>query len=159
MAKYEAHVKTKFADIVINFESTDDLSKNIELLDLDAVSDIISKKFGSILMKEPRQPKPGLESLYRFTPEGKVELLKTPSSAPLTIGLLLYASDPEPMSSEEILARGITVGDYVSQTAYKKYFDKTTDGRHVLTHPGRIWIEKEVISKMVSKTKKEKQSP
>ena len=156
MAKYQARVKTKFGEIVVNFESTDELKKNIVSLELDAISDIVSKRFGAILLREPRQPKPGLESLYRFTPDGKVELLKTPSSAPLTIGLLLYASDPEPMSSEEILSRGIKVGNYVSQTKYKQYFDKTTDGKHVLTHPGRIWIEEEVVAKMIPKAKKEK---
>ncbi len=137
--------------MVVNFDSTDDLAKNIESLNLEAMSNIVLKKFGSIIVKEPRKPKPGLEGLYRFTPDGKVELLKTPSSAPLTIGLLLYASDPEPMSSEEFLFRGIKAGDYVSQTAYKKYFDKTPDNRHVLTQPGREWVETEIISKLIPK--------
>ena len=151
MAKYEARVKTQFGEIVVNFDSTDDLAKNIESLNLDTVSNIVLKKFGSIIVKEPRKPKPGLEGLYRFTPDGKVELLKTPSSAPMTIGLLLYASDPEPMSSEEFLFRGITAGNYVSQTDYKKYFDKTPDDRHVLTQAGRQWVESEIISKLVPK--------
>jgi hypothetical protein len=154
MTKYEAIVKAKFGEIVVHFDSAVDLEKNTESLDLNAVADIVSEKFGAILSREPRQPKPGAETLYRFTPEGKVELLKTPPSAPLTLGLLLYASDPEPMSSEEILARGITVGNYVSQISYKQYFDKTTDGKHVLTHPGRIWIEEEVIAKMTGNEKK-----
>jgi len=152
MGKYEARVKTNFGEIVVNFDSTDDLAKNIESLNLDTVSNIVLKKFGSIIVKEPRKPKPGLEGLYRFTPDGKVELLKTPSSAPMTIGLLLYASDPEPMSSEEFLFRGITAGNYVSQTDYKKYFDKTPDDRHVLTQAGRQWVESEIISKLVPKT-------
>jgi len=151
MGKYEARVKTNFGEIVVNFDSTDDLAKNIESLNLDTVSIIVLKKFGSIIVKEPRKPKPGLEGLYRFTPDGKVELLKTPSSAPMTIGLLLYASDPEPMSSEEFLFRGITAGNYVSQTDYKKYFDKTPDDRHVLTQAGRQWVESEIISKLVPK--------
>jgi hypothetical protein len=149
MAKYEARVKTNFGEIVVNFDSTDDFEKNIESLNLDAVSNIVLKKFGSIIVKEPRKPKPGLEGLYRFTPEGKVELLKTASSAPMTIGLLLYASDPEPMSSEELLFRGIKAGNYVSQTDYRKYFDKTPDDRHVLTQPGRQWVESEIIPKLI----------
>ena len=53
MAKYEAHLKTTVGEVVINFDSADDLKKNIESLDLNAVSDIISTKFGSILVKEP----------------------------------------------------------------------------------------------------------
>lgn len=149
MAKYEARVKTQFGEIVVNFDSTDDLAKNIESLNLDTVSNIVLKKFGSIIVKEPRKPKPGLEGLYRFTPEGKVELLKTPSSVSMTIGFLLYAYDPEPVSSEEILSRGIKVGSFVSQTAYKKYFDKTADDRNVLTHLGRIWVETEIIPKLI----------
>jgi hypothetical protein len=148
MTKYEARVKTRFGEIVVSSDSTDDLKKNIESLDVTAVSDAVSKKFESIIVKEPRQAKPGLESLYRFTPEGRVELLKTPSSGPMTIGLLLYASDPEPMSSDEMLSRGIKVGNYVSQTEYRKYFDKAPDNRHVLTQSGRQWVETEIIPKL-----------
>ena len=69
----------------------------------------------------------------------------------MTIGLLLYAYDPEPLSSEEMLSRGIKAGDYVSQTAYKKYFDKTPGDKHVLTQQGRQWVETEIVPKLVPK--------
>jgi len=157
MAKYEARIKTKFGKIVVNFDSIDELKSSIEALDVNAVSDIVSKKFESVIVKEPRQPKPGLECVYRFTPEGKVELLRTPPSAPMTIGLLLYAYDPEPVSSDEIFSStGITAGNFVSQTSYKKYFDRTTDARLVLTHLGRLWVETEVVTKLPPKTATEK---
>ena len=106
-----------------------------------------------------RQPKPGLESVYRFTPDGKVELLKTPSSTPMTIGLLLYAYDPDAVASEEMLSRGIKAGDYVSQTAYKKYFDRTPDDELVLSQTGRTWVETEVVPKLIkAESKKARQA-
>lgn len=157
MAKYEARVKTQFGEIVVSFDSTDDLKKNIDSLDADAVSDIVSKKFEAIIRKEPRQAKPGLEGVYRFTPEGKVELFRRPQSAPMTIGLLLYAYDPEPVTSDVIFSStGIVAGNFVSQTGYKKYFDRTKDDRLLLTHPGRIWVETEVVPKLTPKAGKEK---
>jgi hypothetical protein len=158
MAKYEARVETKFGEVVVNFDSVEELKKSIESLDVKNLSAILSEKFEPITRKEPRQAKTGLEGVYRFTPEGKVELLKTPPSAPMTIGLLLYAYDPEPVSSEEMLSRGIKAGDYVSQTGYKKYFDRTPDNRLVLTHPGRLWIETEVIGKLASRTAPDKKA-
>jgi len=152
MAKYETRVKTKFGEIVFNFDSLDELKAIAGSLDVNAISDLVSKKFESVIVKEPRQAKPGLEHLYRFTPEGKVELLRTPSSAPMTIGLLLYAYDPEPVSSDEIFSStGIIAGNFVSQITYKKYFDRTTDDRLVLTHPGRLWVETEVVTKLTPK--------
>ncbi len=155
MGKYEARVQTKFGKIVLNFDSTDELKSKLDELDVESVSEILSKRFGSILVREPRQPKPGWEHAYGFTPEGKVELLKTPPSAPMTIGLLLYAYDPEPTSSDLILSStGVKAVSYVSQTDYKKFFDKTSDGKFVLTHPGREWVETEVFSKLNQKRAK-----
>jgi len=149
MAKYETRIKTNVGEIVIAFDSIDELKKNIEEFDINVASDVVAKKFESILTREPREAKPGWEQAYRFTPEGKVELLKTPPSAPMTIGLLLYAYDPEPTSSELILSStGVKAVSYVSQTDYKKYFDKTTDGKLVLSQPGRIWVETEIRAKL-----------
>ncbi len=160
MAKYEARIKTNVGKIVIAFDSVDELKKSIDSLDIDVVSDLLDKKFGSILAKEPREAKPGWEQAYRFTPEGKVELLKTPPSAPMTIGLVLYAYDPEPTSSDLILSStGVKAVSYISQTDYKKYFDKTADGKMILTQPGRLWVETEVRAKLgvnvATKTKKQ----
>jgi len=157
MAKYEARVKTQFGEIVIGFDSTDDLKKNIDSLDVDAVSDIVSKKFEAIIRKEPRQAKPGLEGVYRFTSEGKIELFRSLQSAPMMIGLLLYAYDPEPVTSDVIFSStGIVAYNFVSQTAYKKYFDRTKDKRLLLTHLGRIWVETEVVPKLTSKARNKK---
>jgi hypothetical protein len=71
--------------------------------------------------------------------------------------LLLYAYDPEPVTSGVIFSStGIASGNFVSQTAYKKYFDRTKDDLLLLTHLGRIWVETEVVPKLTSKAKKEK---
>jgi hypothetical protein len=158
MAKYEAKIKTKFGEIVFNFETLDELRTNLESLDVNAIAAEVSTKFGGLILKEPRLPKPGMEGIYRFTPEGKVELLRTAPSAPMAMGLLLYTYDPEPVSSEDILSSaGVKAADYVHQAAYKKYFDKTSDDKHVLTHPGRQWVESDIIPKLADKA--DKQSP
>lgn len=152
MVKYEARINTAFGEIVFSFETLEELKANIDSLDVDKVSEAVKQKFGAAILKEPRPPKPGMENVYRFTPEGKVELLKTAPSAPMAMGLLLYAYDPEPVSSDEILsAAGVKAADYVYQAAYKKYFDKTIDGRFVLIHPGRQWVETEIIPKLMPK--------
>jgi hypothetical protein len=153
MSNYETRIRTKFGEILVNFDSVEDLNKNLDALDLNAVSKTVEEKLKSVIVREPRQAKPNWHEVYRFTPQGDVELLRTPPSAPMTIGLLLYASDPDPVSSEIIFSStGIRAGDYVSQTAYKKYFDRTPDDKLVLTHPGRLWVETEVASKVKTAT-------
>jgi hypothetical protein len=158
MAKYEARIRTKFGEIVVSFDSTNELKSALQALDVEEVQKEVVERFKGLLSREPRPSKPGFERIYRFTPEGKVELLRTPPSAPMTIGMLLHASAPEPMSSDEIFSStGIKVGNYVSQTAYKNYFDRTPDGRLVLTHLGRLWVETEVVGKLAPKVRNRKQ--
>ena len=148
MTKFEARVRTTFGDIAFQFETLDELKIALQSLDVTSTEKEVQTKFAGVLKKEPRPAKPGLESLYRFTPEGMVELLKTAPSAPMSMGLLLYAYDGA-LSSDEIFSScGVKAGDYVSQTTYKKFFDKTSDGKHVLTFAGRQWVENEVLPKL-----------
>jgi hypothetical protein len=157
MVKFEARVKTKFGEILLQFENMDELKSALDALDVGNVENVVINKFGGFLSREPRQPKPGLEEIYRFTPAGQVELLKSPPSEPTTLGLLLYAYEPESVTSEEIFSiSGIRAGEYIAQTAYKKYFDRTSQDRLVLTHAGRLWVETEIIAKLLAKSSADK---
>ncbi|MBS7631873.1 hypothetical protein KEJ47_09975 [Candidatus Bathyarchaeota archaeon] len=110
MAKYMAVVKTKFGEIIINFESIEELKSNIEKLDITAVSDILWKKFEAVIIKEIRQPKPGFEEIYKFTPNGLVELLNIPEAKAETVALVLFAYYPEAATIEQIaLSSGIKI--------------------------------------------------
>lgn len=149
MAKYELRTKTKFGEIVFHFDSTDEAQQNLANLDLAALEKSAAEKLGAFIVTQPRQPKQSAEFAYKFTPEGKVELNRVPSSAPTTIGLLLYAYDPDPVDPEEVFrATGVKPVAYITQTGYKKYFDKTGDGKLLLTHPGRLWVQNEVLPEL-----------
>ena len=126
MAKYETRIKTTLGELVVHFDKIDEFRESINSLDTDALTSIVNDKLGNLIVLEPRKAKPGAEFAYRFTPRGKVELIKIPSSAPMSIGLVLYAYDPESVSAEEVFhASGAKPVSYVSQIDYRKYFDKT----------------------------------
>jgi hypothetical protein len=149
LAKYETRIKTIFGELVVHFDKIDEFRESITSLDADALTSIVNDKLGNLIVLEPRKAKPGSEFAYRFTPQGKVELVKVPSALPLTIGLLLYAYDPEPVEAEEIFrATGTRVATYIANLSYKKYFGKAEDGKILLTHAGRVWIQDEVLPKL-----------
>jgi hypothetical protein len=147
MTKYEARVKTRFGEIVVNFDSIEDLKTSIDNLDADAVSDAVTKKFEAIIQKEVRQPKPGFEEIYRFTPSGMVELIGIPDNKAKTVALVVYAYHPEPASIEQIsLSSGIKdVVDYLTHASYKKYWSKVQDGKYVLSQEGLEWVTTKIV--------------
>lgn len=153
LAKYEVRMKTSIGELTLRFDTTQDLQESLASLDTNAVVSSVTDKLGNILVTEPRRPKAGAETLYQFTPRGKVELNKIPSSPVYAIGLLLYAYDPEPVHPDEIFrATGARVGTYIANATYKKFFDKTPDGKVLPTHLGRLWVQNEVLSKVSSIT-------
>jgi hypothetical protein len=161
MAKYMAVIKTKIGAIIINFDSLEELKSNIELLDVNTISDILWKKFESIIIKEIRQPKPGFENVYRFTPSGFVEILNTPESKAETVALVLFAYHPEAATIQQIaLSSGIqnVASDYLSHKNYRKYWFKTEDGKYVLSQEGLKWVIKKIISKLKPQKTQEKES-
>ncbi len=151
LAKYETRIKTTFGELVVHFDNIEQFRENINSLDTDAVTSIVNDKLGNLIVLEPRKAKPGAEFAYRFTSQGKVELVKIPSSAPMSIGLVLFAYDPEPVSPDEVFrASGSKPVSYVSHIDYKKFFDKTADGKLLLSQPGRLWVQNEVLPKLAS---------
>jgi len=151
MTKYEARVKTDFGEIVVNFDSIEDLKTNIDSLDVGAVSDVVSKKFEAILQKEVRQPKPGFESIYRFTPSGMVEPIILPDSKAEKVAFVLFAYHPEGATSEQIsLPTGIkdVASLYLAHASYKKFWTKVQEGKYGLTSEGFDWVNKKIVQKL-----------
>jgi hypothetical protein len=149
LPKYETRIKTTFGELIVHFDTIDQFREGLGSLDTDALSSTVNDRLGNLIVLEPRKAKPGAEFAYRFTPQGKVELVKVPSSAPMSIGLVLFAYDPEPVSAEEVFrAAGAKPVSYISQIDYRKFFDKTPEGKLLLTHPGRLWVQNEVLPKL-----------
>jgi len=163
MAKYETRVKTKFGEIVFNFDTVDELKSNIEELDVSEVSDILWKKFGSVAPTETRKPKPGFEELYSFTPSGLVEPIHIPDtlSKPEIIAFILFAYHPEAASTQQVfLSSGIknVASDYLTHPNYKKFWLRTREGTYVLTDEGLKWVVSRISPKLKTITKLKKKS-
>jgi hypothetical protein len=155
MAKFEARIKTRFGEIVFNFDSINELKSNIEALDVNSVSDILWKKFESVIAKEIRQPKPSFEDIYRFSPDGLVELVKVPDSEPATIALVLFAYDPYPVNTEQIArSSGVRNASVIlGQPRYAQYFDRISVGIYSLSTQGKTWVLEEIVPKLRAKEK------
>lgn len=155
MSKYEARIRTKFGEIVVKFDSVDELKSNTESLESEAVSDILSKRFESLIAKQVRQPKPGFEHIYQFTPSGAMEPVTLPDSKADKVAFVLFAYHPEPASVEQVaVSSGIkeVSSDYLTQASYKKYWSKTSEGKYLLSAEGLDWVTQKVIPKIKSKT-------
>jgi hypothetical protein len=155
MAKYEARLRTKFGEIVVNFDTLEELKSNIEALDVNRVSEILWKKFESLVPTETRKPKPSFEKLYSFTSSGLVELAYIPDALtkPELVALVLFAYHPEAASTEQIfLSSGIknAASDYLTHPSYKKYWWKTQDGKYVLGDEGLKWVSSKILPKLTA---------
>jgi len=151
MARYMVVVKTKIGALIINFDSFEELESNIKSLDINAILSALQKKFESIIVKEVRQPKPGYEDIYRFTPDGLVEILNAPESKAETVALVSFAYYPEAATIQQIaLSSGIqnVASDYLSSKSYRKYWFKIKNGKYVLSQEGLEWVTKKIIPKL-----------
>lgn len=154
MTKYAARLRTKFGEIIINFDTTQQLKADLGGIDFKAIVALLEEKFRGVIAEETRQPKPSYEDIYRFTSDGLVELLKIPDSEPATIGLILFAYDPYPISTQQIsLLSGVkdAARKYLTQKRYKKFFERTADKNYGLSYDGKKWILREVIPRLRKK--------
>jgi len=151
--KFEYRVSTKAGLLIFHFDTLKEFQDNLAEIDVDSLIKSADAKLGGIILSEPRQPKPGFEDVYRFTSEGFVELLKVPQSKIDTIGLVLFAFDPNPASFNQI-ARSSGVPDpsvYLSTKQYAKYFTRTKEG-YLLNQEGKEWILRDVVPKLRTPT-------
>jgi hypothetical protein len=161
MTKYEARVKTKFGEIVFNYDTLDELKSNVESLDVNAVSDIMSKKFESVVEKAVREPKPGFEEVYRFTDSGLVELIRSPDNKAEVVAVVMFAYHPEPAEIEQIaLSTGIkdVASRYLTHSQYKKFWTKVQKDKYGLTADGLEWVTKKIAPGLTTVGKEEESS-
>ncbi len=154
-AKFEYRVSTEAGELIIHFDTLQDFQDSLKSLDIDRIVDAVRERFGMILKTEVREPKPGLEDVYRFTGDGYVELLKVPETKVETIGLVLFAVDPNPALFSTI-ARSSGVADpsvFLSKQTYQKYFTRTKEG-YLLTQEGKTWILNDVLPRLRSQPPK-----
>ena len=163
MSRYEAIVKTSFGEMVVNFDGLEDLKASLEELDINTASEIVRKKFESVIEIEARKQKNGLERHYNFTRTNLVELTHIPEtlSKPELIGLILFIYHPETASAQSIsFSSGIkNVTDYLTQTAYKKMWWKTQNGQYILSDDGLKWISLKVLPKITPTIVSAKETP
>ena len=155
---YEVRLRTKFGEIVFNFDTLEELKSNIEELDVKTASEILWAKFESLVPTETRKPKPGFEKLYNFTPNGLVELALIPPALtkPELVAFVLFAYHPQAASTEQIfLSSGIrnAASDYLTHPNYKKFWWKTQDGTYVLGDEGLKWFFSKIVPKLTATTK------
>jgi hypothetical protein len=132
----EARIHTKFGEICISFDTTDQLDQTLQSLEeqIEKIQHITDR----VVPPPSRTTKPGYESTYRFAPNGNFELLCTPKFRNEVVALVLFAYHPDPVSLEDL--ERFTGISKVSSTVLtlpqnKKYFRKV-DEKYTLTFAG-----------------------
>ncbi|TAH48320.1 MAG: hypothetical protein EYC68_21565 [Chloroflexota bacterium] len=142
----EAVVKTEFGEVHISYNNTEELKTALQEI-VEQAKVIAQETQGLIPVppRPPRQPKPGYEAAYQFSPSGKAELLIFPQVLVQVAVLALFAYHPDPVSASELEhVTGIAdiVGKVLGQTANKKYFRKTDNGYGLSTDGLALFMEK-----------------
>jgi hypothetical protein len=154
MAKFELRLKLgRDAELDISFDDEAELADKLASLNLDNISALVQSKAGMFAPREPRQPKPGLEQIYRFASNGLVELIKSPKNEPETVGLVLYAYHPEAASIENISASsGVRAVSqkYLSHKGYSAYFERKGRGMYALSQKGIAWVTSKILPDLLS---------
>ena len=142
----EARIKTSFGEIVIPYSNLDELKKALDEMP-GSISLIQSKTVGLVATAE-RKPKPGLETIYDYDANGRLRLLKKPTSGVALAALALYLNDPEQMTAADLESvTGIVdvSSSVIRQTNNKKYFMDKKDGRFGISPDGFQWVANKVI--------------
>lgn len=142
----EARIKTSFGEIVVSYSSLDELSKALD--EIPKAVELVLSKAGTVAPSEPRKPKPGCEQIYRFGPDGQLELLRRPQKKVALVALALYAYDPQPLTAEQIEAfTGLSdvAKNVLNAGANKKYFVFRGNGGYGLSQFGFQWVTSRVV--------------
>jgi hypothetical protein len=132
----EATIRTAFGQVRFTYETDDDLKTALKLLPDQVAAITAASK--AVVPRQVRLPKPGYEHVYRFTPDGVVELLHFPKVKTKLVCLAMFAYHPDSVDASTVQrVTGIAnVGSVVlGQSANRKYFQKT-DELYALTVEG-----------------------
>lgn len=153
MAKYELELDTMQGRLRVPFDSVPDLEQKLKDLDFEALKQTLSLYLKFNLKSEPRKVKPTLEGICAFHTDGMLEFLRPPSSKLETIGLVLYAFDPDSVDVQTIgrLAAEKNPAAYLTHKKYSRYFSRVGAGLYALSHEGKIWVTTVVLPHMKAK--------
>ena len=135
----QARIKTKFGELVIDFETEDELKKKINSVNIKNVSQIV----GSVVEKSKVQIKvlSEFKDLYTVDEKG-IRLLKFPKDKRDQIRLVLFLAGIPLNAAEITYATGIKNPKSLTKT---KDFEQNSDGTVIINSDGR----KEVVEKII----------
>ncbi len=140
----EARIRTKFGEISITFQTTDELRDALQSLEEQV--NTIQEMTKRIAPPPPRTAKPGYENAYRFNSNGDLERLYTPKFNHELVALVLFAYDPEPLSAKEIerITLITEVARMVLGTRQNKKFFRKVDDKYRLTPDGFTLVKERI---------------
>ena len=145
-------IKSDFGDIVLEYQTQQELEK--KLGDIDKIAELVRTKAGGVVAAaHVRQAKPGFEDIYRFLPDGSVELLIAVSVNVQKVALVLFGYDRA--LSSILLDKWTGIPNAVSKVIQsgpnRDYFTRHSDGSHTLSSDGLTWVTMVVIPKLRGK--------
>lgn len=141
-------INTSFGFVEISYSTREELDSILKTIPEDV--QLIENTLGHIRPKLQRLPKPGFESAYRFTEDGKLELLASFPQGIKSVTLALHAYHPEMLSAKDIeTITGIegVKSKVIGQTNNKKYFRNDGD-LYGLSDDGIQYVVSEILSKL-----------
>ena len=142
----QVRIKREFGDLVIEYSTLEDLQSKLD--EIEKVEQIVASKIGVPLSQYgQRKPKPGYEDVYRFLPDGTVELLLFATKKVWRVALVLFAYDQAVSGS--VIEKNTNIKNVISNVLTtgpnKKYFNRTKDGKYCLFPDGLNWVTTTVI--------------
>lgn len=154
MPNYQAQIDTRFGQLVINFDTAEEFTRRLQDLDVETITKAVEEHLADVVISVPREVKPTLEAICRFTSQGHLQFLKPTKERIDAIGIVLYAFDPDPIEIRAIenFSGVKDPGRYLTNKAYKQYFDAVSRGVYRLNHEGRVWVANEVIPALIGQS-------
>lgn len=152
----QARIKCDFGELVIEYSTLQELEAKLQ--EAKEAEQLVTSKIGTSLVHHAkREPKPGYEDVYRFLPDGTVELFLFPKKNVQKVALVLFAYDQAvPVSVIEKCTNIPNVPSKVlNQMPNRKYLTRTTDGKYALSPDGVIWVTSTVIPNLRKKEETE----
>jgi hypothetical protein len=150
MSKYGLELNIAEGKLVIPFDSISELEQKLKDLDTKALEQVLALYIHFTPKSEPRKVKAALEGICNFRADGTLEIAMPASSKLETIGLVLFAYDPDPVDVQTIgkLAAEKNPAAYLTHKKYSQYFSRIGAGLYGLSHDGKIWVANEVLPGM-----------
>lgn len=142
----QVRINHDFGELVIEYSTLEELKGKLD--EIEKAAELVASKVGQSLSQfAQRQPKPGYEDVYRFLPDGTVELLLFPTKNVQRVALVLFAYDQAVSAS--VIEKNTNIQNVISNVLTtgpnKKHFNRTKDGKYCLSPAGLTWVTTTVI--------------